>query len=44
MKKAFIEELWEKNPELVMDKLSELLDVDRDDLIHNKNEISIILN
>ena len=36
MEKTFIEGLWEKNPELVMDKLSELLDIKRDDLIHNK--------
>lgn len=36
MEKTFIEDLWEKNPELVKDKLSEILDVEQERLIYDK--------
>ena len=35
MQKSFVEDLWEQNPELIKDKLSEILDVEKNRLVYS---------
>lgn len=36
MKKTFIEDLWSEKPELIKNKLSEILDIEQDNLVYDE--------